>query len=588
MATSASGARRGAQTSRGWASTERDTVLALLVREASLTRRLGHGYVLALALVALLCLAGLVLIHGVVQRHVADATLINVAGRQRMLSQKVSKLALEIDRARAAASPREAAAAGAELATALAEWRDAHESLRDRPNARFPGPNSDTVRRLVESAEVHLRAITEAGVRLERAAARAIPSPAAATTVATILAHEREFLLAMEAIVEAHERESLAGVELIRDIETALVATCLLTLLLEALLIFRPALRLLSQTQRRLRTALVALATSERSKSALLEAVPDVVLQLDRRRVCRLVHVPAYSDLPALAGPAENCPLDTLLPPAAAREIEAAITRTRARELTQRFELTLPGRHGERRHEARVALAGLDDVLVLIRDVTEQRALEREVVAAVGDERRRLGRDLHDGLCQHLAGLSLLVGSLAHRAASKDAAPIDAATLDQVGELIERALRESKQVARALHPIALEVGGIAGALEDLARSIEALYRVPCRAEVDLRGAQPSIPTATELFRIAQEAASNAARHSDATKIQIRLVGDDDQILLTVADDGVGMGRRPASAQGGGMGLRIMEHRANVLGARLRIEGNASGGTTVCCELSLAV
>ncbi|WAS91362.1 histidine kinase [Nannocystis punicea] len=572
------------QASRGGVATHRDNVLALLVREESLTRRLGHGYVLALAIVALLCLAGLVLIHGVVHRHVADATLINVAGRQRMLSQKVGKLALEIDRAHASGSAREASSAGAELATALDEWRDAHAILRDRPNARLPGRNSGVVVRLVEAAEVHLLAIAGAGARLERSDGASRSAVAAA--VSTILAHEPEFLATMEAIVETHERESLAGVQLIRDIESVLVAASLLTLLLEALLIFRPAIRLLAQTQRRLRTALVALATSERSKSALLEAVPDVVLQLDRRRVCRLVHVPPNSDLPALAGPVEGRSLDAILPPAAAREVEAAIARARECELPQRFELALPGRDGERRHEARIALAGLDDVLVLVRDVTEQRALEREVVAAVGDERRRLGRDLHDGLCQHLAGLSLLVGSLAHRAGAGGSCPIDAAALEQVGELIDRALRESRQIARALHPIALEAGGIAGALDDLARSIEALYRVPCGAEVDLGDMQPSMPTATELFRIAQEAASNAARHSGAKKIRICLVGDEDRLLLTIADDGFGMGRKPASSRAGGMGLRIMQHRANVLGARLRIDANAAGGTTVCCELSV--
>lgn len=586
MATSSSGARRGAQSSRGGASTQRDTVLALLLREESLTRRLGHGYVLALAIVALLCLAGLVLIHGVVHRHVADATLINLAGRQRMLSQKVSKLALEIDRAHASGSPREVASAGVELATALDEWQKAHALLRDRPNARLPGRNSGVVVRLVEAAEVHLLAIAEAGARLERAAVDGASRPAVAAAVATIFAQEPEFLATMEAIVETHERESLAGVQLIRDIESFLVAASILTLLLEALLIFRPALRLLSQTQHRLRTALVALATSERSKSALLEAVPDVVLQLDRRRVCRLVHVPANSDLPALDGPVEDRSLDTVLPPAAAREIEAAIARARECELPQRFELALPGRDGERRHEARIALAGLDDVLVLVRDVTEQRALEREVVAAVGDERRRLGRDLHDGLCQHLAGLSLLVGSLAHRAGAEGLGPIDAAALEQVGELIDRALRESKQIARALHPIALEAGGIAGALDDLARSIEALYRVRCDAEVDLGDMQPSMPTATELFRIAQEAASNAARHSGATQIRLRLVGDGGHLLLTIADDGVGMARGPVNPRASGMGLRIMQHRANVLGARLRIDANAAGGTTVCCELSV--
>ncbi len=560
------------------------SVWSLLDREASLTRRLGHGYLLALSLVAFLSLAGLVIVGNVLSLHLADATMINVAGRQRMLSQKISKLALEIDRAYASGVPDQAAPFADELATAISEWRTAHESLRDRPNESFPGHNTRTVAARIAEAEPHIEPISAAANDLAASVRAGVAerSSVAADTM-TILAHEDEFLAAMERVVETHEDESLARVALLEDIEQGLVAATVMTLLLEALLIFRPALRLLLQTQLRLREALAAKAASERSKSAILEAVPDVVVQLDRRGICRLVHVPPTLELPLFRAPLEGRSLADALPPSTAREVAARIAVARARDLPQRFEFALPSRGRERRLEARVVLAGLDDVLVLLRDITEQRALEREVIDAASNERRRIGRNLHDGLCQHLAGLSLLVGSLSQRAHSSGALRVDAATLDQIGELLERALRESRQIARALHPLALELDGLASALQEIASSIEALYGIRCRAEVELGGWQPSIATAAELVWITQEAASNAARHSAASTVRISLVHADERVVLTISDDGVGLGGVHLTPRG--MGLRIMEHRAHVLGAWLHIASTEGKGTVVTCELS---
>lgn len=552
----------------------------LLDREESLTQRLGHGYLLALSLVAFLSVSGLVIIRGVLAKHTADGDLINLAGRQRMLSQKVSKLALALDSGLLTTGTGPAV-----LRSSVAEWRDAHASLSARPNDRFPTPNSADLTRRFASVEVHLEAMAQAALSLATAVeAGETPVQRLSPTLASILAHEGPFLAEMESIVALIEADSMKFVAMIGDIELGLMAATLITLLLEALLIFRPALSLLAQTQRRLRGALQALAASERSKSALLEAVPDVVLQVDRGRRVRLAHVPDGVDLPALHAASVGMPIDAALTPAAAGELGARITATRELETTQCFEVTLPGRAGERRFEARVALAGLDDVLVLLRDVTEQRWLEREVVNIASSERRRIGHDLHDGLCQHLAGLSLLVGSLMHKARASGAMSVDAAVLEQLGELIERALQESRQIARTLHPIALEVDGLASALAELARSLTTLYGVPCVAEVDAETWQPPIATATELYRIAQEATSNAARHSGAGTIAVRLAQSGDRLQLTVHDDGIGFDRTHPAGKSNGMGLRIMEHRARVIGAWLRIDSIESVGTTVNCEL----
>jgi len=566
--------------------TENSSVWSLLEREESVTRRLGHGYLLALSLVAVLSITGLVIIASVLWLHSADAEMINVGGRQRMLSQRIAKLAARIEVGLLAGEgPALIAHRADELQRVLDELSEAHVALRDRPNSRFPGPNSASIGERFSELQDHYEALVGATDRVAMAGSGAgVTLAEIADDLAVIRAEEGPFLAEMNAIVGLHERESAALIELINDIERGLVAASLITLLLEALLIFRPALRLLAQTQLRLRTALEALAASERSKSALLEAVPDVVLQIDRRRICRLVHVPVSVDLPTLTASLKGRSLDAALPPLAARALADRISLTRESEVAQRFEITLAAADGERRLEARIALAGLDDVLVLLRDITEQRALEREVVDIASLERRSIGRDLHDGLCQDLAGLSLLVSSMTQRAKSSGPSAVDPAQLAGVGEFIERALRESRQIARALHPIALEEDGLESALGELARSIEALYGVDCVAEVEVGDWPLSIATATELYRIAQEAASNAARHSGASSIELRLTDEDGHLILSIIDDGVGLAQGRPTTRGGGMGLRIMEHRAHVIGAWLRVESREESGTTVTCEL----
>ena len=228
----------------------------------------------------------------------------------------------------------------------------------------------------------------------------------------------------------------------------------------------------------------------------------------------------------------------------------------------------------------------------LVRDISERRALEREVLEAAEDERRRIGQDLHDGLGQTLTGTGLRARRLARRLRA-DASP-QAALADELVALIDEADASARALARGLVPVDVEAGGLADALDRLAGHAERLFGIACR--VERVGADPDLPpvAATHLYRIAQEAVSNAVRHGRARHVAVTLAGGERQTRLRIEDDGVGF---PARAEPGGdlpapvrpnddrgMGVRIMHYRARVAGGELDIRPGPAGGTVVTCTL----
>ena len=246
----------------------------------------------------------------------------------------------------------------------------------------------------------------------------------------------------------------------------------------------------------------------------------------------------------------------------------------------------------------------------LVRDISERRVLEREVLRIAEAERRRIGQDLHDGLGQQLTAIGLFLRGLARQLdADGSAAAEDARRL--VG-LVDDADAQARSLARSLVPVELEQNGLEAALGRLAERAATLYGVPVAAETTGSGpAEASALTpdaASNLFWIAQEAISNAAQHGEAGRIAVRLVRGSGQLRLRVEDDGVGfelavrrsgalepsadraVGRsvsapaRPDDHRG--MGLRIMHYRAHLAGGALEIRPGAEGGTVVTCTVPL--
>jgi signal transduction histidine kinase len=214
-------------------------------------------------------------------------------------------------------------------------------------------------------------------------------------------------------------------------------------------------------------------------------------------------------------------------------------------------------------------------VVASVADVTERRELEQAAIEAAEAERRRLSYELHDDLAQRLAGASVLSHTLAEQLGADDHP--GAAAAGRLGDLVRDAMAHARALSRALAPVDLLSEGLAEALERLCANTQQAYRVTCRCTVsaDTQVANPAV--ATHLFRIAQEAMSNAARHAGATLIETTLEGRPDALSLTISDDGSGI---PSSAMGTttGLGLRTMRARAAALGGTLTLTGTQEGTT----------
>jgi len=217
--------------------------------------------------------------------------------------------------------------------------------------------------------------------------------------------------------------------------------------------------------------------------------------------------------------------------------------------------------------------------LTMLQDATARRQLEREVLEVSNREQQRIGNDLHDGLGQELTGIALLLRGLENRAERE--APALSQSIEEVALLVNDAIFTTRALARGLSPVTFDRGGLAMALEGLARRLSAMFHIDvrCEADVALERGLESV-NALHLYRIAQEAVTNAAQHGTAGLVQIALRVDGERGLLRIEDNGGGF--NPAMHQSKGLGLRIMHYRAQMMAGSLRIESARARGTVVSC------
>ena len=216
----------------------------------------------------------------------------------------------------------------------------------------------------------------------------------------------------------------------------------------------------------------------------------------------------------------------------------------------------------------------------LARDITGRKQLEREILEVSDREQRRIGHDLHDGLCQHLAGIEMMSQVLEKKLAPKF--KDGAVRAGDIARHVREAIVQTRSLARGLSPVTLESEGLTSALHEHALTMEKIFGIHCHFDYDPHVLIPSPAMATHLFRFAQEAVSNAVKHGKATEISIHLKSDPGWIYLGISDNGSGFD--PAKAtQSTGMGLRIMQFRAGMIGGKLTVERNAHGGVLVMCS-----
>jgi len=212
------------------------------------------------------------------------------------------------------------------------------------------------------------------------------------------------------------------------------------------------------------------------------------------------------------------------------------------------------------------------------RDITERRRLERELLEISNREQRRIGHDLHDGVCQQLASIAYLVDILGDKLSEKNAA--ESVDAEKIGSLINTATMQARSVARGLFPVRLDENGLDSAIEEFATGTSNWYKMKCDFVCDCELPAVDNEVALHIYYITQEATLNAIRHGKSTHVRISLVPQNGHYKITIQDNGNGFKDLGASLTG--MGIRIMRYRAKVIGANLELQSQPGHGSLLSC------
>ena len=240
----------------------------------------------------------------------------------------------------------------------------------------------------------------------------------------------------------------------------------------------------------------------------------------------------------------------------------------------------------------------------VLRDITERKRLEKHVLEIAAEEQRRIAQELHDGTQQELAGMSMLAEVMVnllsqvsqHDFADKGEGMIDGRVHKQLSEIscklwqrLSEASKNVRDLSHGIMPVHIDPEGLRSSLAQLAYSTNEVKGINCRFECLEPVSVENATTATNLYRIAQESLKNAIQHGQANQIEIYMGTQGNRFVLEIRDNGVGFDPEnlPTSAvtdETEGMGLRIMEYRARMIGGTLIVRRQATGGMSVKCEV----
>ncbi|HDH04173.1 MAG TPA: hypothetical protein ENH01_00445 [Nitrospirae bacterium] len=213
-------------------------------------------------------------------------------------------------------------------------------------------------------------------------------------------------------------------------------------------------------------------------------------------------------------------------------------------------------------------------------DITERKKLEKSLIETEERERRRIGQDLHDGLGQLLTGISFKTSGLVRKLenscmeGAEDAAAISI--------LVDKAKKEVSRMSKGLLPVETDKEGLMAALDELADHTEKIFGIPCGFKCDKPVTVRNKTAVVQLYRIAQEAVTNAVKHGKPGNVEILLSEEHGKILMIIKDDGTGIPEM--SRYAGGMGMKIMKYRAGIINGSFDVRRDIGGGTVATCIL----
>jgi signal transduction histidine kinase len=322
---------------------------------------------------------------------------------------------------------------------------------------------------------------------------------------------------------------------------------------------------------------------------AILAALPDVMFRLGREGTFVEYHAPDPGELPAQDASIKGRHITEVMPDAVARASMAVVREVLDSNTPGYLEYDLPLPGGARSYEARVVPSGPEHALFIVRDVTERkrkdaqlqaaseikRAFTSRVISAQEAERQQLSRELHERIGQMLLVHRMDAEWLTRKTEPgplRDAAEALCSSLDKT-------LQAVRNLAMDLRPPAIDDLGIGSGLETLVTTIARRSGIRCESEIDPRVASVPADVSVAIYRIAQEALTNAVRHARCERILVSLRHDEGNLELRVMDNGVGFD--PSTEQASSwLGLVGMRERAELVGGRVTIESSANQGTCV--------
>jgi signal transduction histidine kinase len=329
--------------------------------------------------------------------------------------------------------------------------------------------------------------------------------------------------------------------------------------------------------QRRARAAIVESLEKNR---ALLAAIPDLIVQLGDDGTLLDYQVGDYQQFDECLRTKVGRDLGELfeMPGLFARpedNDDGRNERNRNQPRIMQQKVVLAGKCHD--FEIRLVETSERNTLGILRDITQRNRLEREILEVSGREQRRIGRELHDGLCQHLAGIGFLAQALAQRISPNE--PDLKQDAGELAKLIGEAIGLAKGLTRGLIPARLETDGLAAALYELTNTATKLFGVDCRVEEPFTLNSTDSSTLLHLYRIAQEALNNAIKHGHPSEVVIRIEEESPYACLSIYDNGSGFNVN--CCLDAGLGLGIMRYRALMIGGTLTIQSDSQGTRVFC-------
>jgi PAS domain S-box-containing protein len=335
---------------------------------------------------------------------------------------------------------------------------------------------------------------------------------------------------------------------------------------------------------RELRRLYRSLAQSEAEArlTELLRRSPDVFAVTDTAGVLTYVSPAASSVLGVAPEELLRSPASAILGPDHQERLDAFLEEVRpGRRGSAQLELAITSSDRARRivcmlasdQRANPAINGL---ALTLRDVTEQRRLEEDLMAVTAREQERLSSEIHEGLGQDLIGISLMIKSLEKESRTNGARLKD--SIEEIGLQIQRTIDAARTVAIGLAPLQVAGGSLEFALRNLASRTQTTFGIRVDLRIELGSAHIGASEADHVYRIVRESVNNATRHSGCSAIEIDLCANHGKLALTVSDNGAGHAHD--TTFGCGMGLRMISYRARMMGGELRLETPTRGGSRV--------